>query len=51
MDILCGYHAKSKDMCEWVLANTIENSDNITVQLWREACKEQLAKLAIDNNQ
>ena len=42
MDILCAYHARSIETCEWVLANCDENTDNIAVQLWLQACKEYL---------
>jgi hypothetical protein len=49
MDYLCGYHARNADTCKWVLENTDPDTDNITVQLWRQACKEFLEQ--IDNTQ
>lgn len=44
MNILCGYHAQSVDTCKWVLENTETNSNNTTVELWREACREFLLR-------
>lgn len=44
--MLCGYHAKSIDMCEWVLNNTDPNSTNLTVQLWRKACKDFITEIS-----
>lgn len=46
MDILCGYHAKDPATCQWVLDNCDENTDNITVKLWIEACKKFLEENA-----
>lgn len=50
MNILCAYHAQNVDTCKWVLENTEPDTNNITVQLWREACEEFLANLDVDNN-
>ena len=50
MNILCAYHAQIVETCKWVLENTEPDTNNITVQLWREACKEFLANLDVDNN-
>jgi len=51
MNVLCAHHAKDPDTCRWVIANCDENTDNITVRQWLEACKEYLATLDIDNKQ
>jgi hypothetical protein len=45
MNILCAHHAQNADTCRWVLENTDPNIDNITVQLWRQACIEYLAQV------
>ena len=50
MNILCAYHAQNVETCKWVLENTESDTNNITVQLWREACEEFLANHTVDNN-
>ena len=50
MNLLCAYHAQNVETCKWVLKNTDPNTDNITVKHWIEACKEFLAKHAVDSN-
>lgn len=45
MDLLCAYHAKDPDTCNWVIANADENTDNITVKSWVLACKLHLQSL------
>lgn len=50
MNILCAYHSQNVETCKWVLENIDPNTDNITVQLWIEACKEFLAKNLMDFN-
>jgi hypothetical protein len=47
MDLLCAYHAKSEDMCRWVIANCDESvTDNLTVNSWLAACKAHLQSLS-----
>jgi len=45
MNILCGYHAKNEDTCNWVISNYGNVTDNITVIAWVAACKEYLNSL------
>ena len=49
-NILGAYHAQNIETCKWVLENTNESTDNITEQLWIQACKEFLANYTVDNN-
>lgn len=48
MDLLCGYHAKDVSICNWVISNYDGETDNITVKLWVEACKEYLKQVDTD---
>lgn len=45
MDLLCGYHAKQVDVCQWVIDNVDDTVDNITVKAWVQACKDHLKSL------
>lgn len=45
---LCGYHAKDISICNWVISNYDGETNNITVKLWVEACKEYLKKVDTD---
>ena len=48
MDILCAQHAKDSKTCQWVIDNYDKDTDNITVRLWVEACKNYLKSLDND---
>lgn len=48
MNLLCGYHAKNVDTCNWVIFNYDGETDNITVKDWVEACKEYLKQVDTD---
>lgn len=48
MDLLCGYHAKDIEICKWVITNYDGETDNTTVKLWVETCKEYLKQ--VDTN-
>ena len=45
MDVIPGYHAKSRDICEWVIQNYSHVTDNMTVVAWVTACREYLQQL------
>lgn len=45
MNILCGYHAKDPETCRWVIEHCSNQTDNNTVVLWVQACKEYLESL------
>jgi hypothetical protein len=45
MDVLCAYHAKSADICLWVIANCKHITDNETVVSWVKASEEHLKSL------
>ena len=46
MDMLCAFQAKDPQTCAWVLANTNENTTNLTEKRWREASKQYLESLS-----
>ena len=45
MDLIPGYHAKTKDACNWVIGNYEHVINNQTVVAWVAACKEYLNSL------
>lgn len=45
MDLIPGYHAKSPDICSWVIQNYSHVTDNTTVVAWVAACREHLKQL------
>lgn len=45
MDVIPGYHAKSRDICEWVIQNYSHVTDNMTVVAWVNACRQHLQQL------
>jgi hypothetical protein len=45
MDLIPGYHAKTEDICKWVINNYQQVTDNQTVVAWVAACKEYLNSL------
>jgi hypothetical protein len=45
MDLIPGYHAKSPDICQWVIQNYSHVTDNMTVVAWVTACQEYLKQL------
>jgi len=45
MDLIPGYHAKSPDICNWVIQNYSHVTDNMTVVAWVTACREYLKQL------
>lgn len=45
MKMLCGYHSKSREICEWVVKNVSLDTDNITVRQWVIDSMEQLKSL------
>ena len=49
MDLIPGYHAKTPDVCEWVIQNYEHVTDNITVVAWVAACQEYLNSLKQNN--
>ena len=45
MNMLCGYHSQSKEICQWVVDNVSEDTDNITVRMWVQQSREHLKSL------
>ena len=45
MNVLCGHHSKSKEICEWVVQNVSLDTDNITAKQWVIASIEHLKSL------
>jgi len=45
MDLIPGYHAKTTDICHWVIQNYSHVTDNMTVVAWVAACQEYLKSL------
>ena len=45
MDLIPGYHAKTTDICHWVIQNYSHVKDNMTVVAWVAACREYLKQL------
>jgi hypothetical protein len=45
MDLIPGYHAKTTDICHWVIQNYEQVTDNMTVVAWVAACQEYLKSL------
>ena len=45
MDLIPGYHAKSPDICQWVIQNYSHVTGNMTVVAWVNACREYLKQL------
>ena len=45
-ELLLGYHAKDPEVCKWVIEMFgQEETDNITVKHWIQACRDRLAQL------
>jgi len=45
MNMLCGYHSKTREICQWVVDNVSEDTDNITVRMWVQQSREYLESL------
>ena len=45
MKMLCGYHSKSREICEWVVKNVSLDTDNITVKQWVIESMDRLKSL------
>ena len=45
MNMLCGYHSQSREICQWVVDTVSEDTDNLTVRMWVQQSRERLQSL------